>query len=152
VHVIGFELRMSGRMAAVLPDVTSAVLIVVGLRLTAGRALRWIVPLAVARAFLLPGGFLFQLWLLLVGFLLVRAVRRVINHELWQMQVVLGIAVAAVLSLLFGAALGDGADPLGRGPIAFLVTGAIIPGVLVCHSILTGKTSRQRADLGVEGA
>ncbi len=88
---------------------------------------------------------------MMAGFLFVRGVRRVINHELWQIQFVLGVVVAAGFAAVFGLVLGGGVDPLARGPLAYLTTGAVVPGWLVLQSLRVGRRSRAPVELGGEG-
>lgn len=142
LYIVGAEQYLLARVGSWIPDPAAILLVFCGVRRSPGTALRWILPLAVFRAFFHPGALLFHLWLLLVAWLAAHVVRRLFFAERWQLQLLLGVLLAWILSRAQGLLLSeDGQDPLGRGLLAALVTGLVTPGLLLFFAAFESRVT-----------
>ena len=151
VHLLAIESLLLGRMVW-LPDVTALLVARCALDADTSRAPRLLILLAVARALLWPGGIVFHLWALLVVYLLVWPLRRNLFPERWQFQMLAGGLVAATLSLLQSYVLAGGVgDPLGRGPLGWLLTALVAPGLAIVLAWLPPRRRDKVAATEVAG-
>ncbi|MFQ5504168.1 MAG: hypothetical protein ACE5F1_05125 [Planctomycetota bacterium] len=149
LYVVGTEQYLLGRVGTWIPDSTAILLVFCGVKRSPKTAVKWILPLAVFRAFFHPGALLFHIWLLLVAWLVAHTTRRLFFAERWQLQFLLGVGLAWILSEAQGLLLADdGQDPLGRGMLAALVTGLVTPGLLFCFTAFESRVGPEPVFVG----
>ena len=146
VHLVAIELWCLGRLGGWIPDFAALVLVFALVDLRVTRALWVALPLALGRALLLPGGVGTQLWILLAAYCAVLPLRRFFFADRWQLQAFAGFALALLLSMLQAWVLSTTfVDPLGRGWIAWVLTGAIAPGARVVFAAFFSVTRARSA-------
>ena len=146
---LGLELYVLGRAGGITPDFSAILVAFCLLEVSPGRTPYVLVPLAIGRTLLQPGGLVFHLWVLLVAYLIVLPLRRVLFPERWQFQMLAGALLALVLCWLPGAVLTEeGIDPLGRGALGILLTGIVTPGALLVLRLLYRGVARRQSRIG----
>lgn len=150
VHVCGLELAVLARVGASwVPDFAVVLVVYALVSLSESRVLLWFVPIAIARAVLAPGSFVYWLWLLLAMWWLQRPFRRRFFPDRWPFQCCAGFVLAAFSSTVGSLVLAGGTgDPLGRGFLAWCTTALVTPGVLI---VLRGLSRSRRVRPEIAG-
>ena len=148
VHLCGLELAILARVGSSwVPDFAVILVVHALVSLPESRVLFWFVPLALARAVLAPGSFVYWLWLFLLMWWLQRPFGRRFFPDRWPFQVLAAFLLAAFSSIAGSLFLAGGnGDPMGRGFLAWFTTALVTPGVLVVLRFVT-NARRTRTEM-----